>query len=76
MSNGQSFKFHVYHPPELAAGIRSFDEDVEVTFTNGLAPGTEQEFTEAFQDFLREWFDTKQVYTEETWNKIVNHDDH
>ena len=52
----KTFRFHICHPGESAAGIRPYTDTVTVSVESGEVPDHE-EFTDLIADALRQWFD-------------------
>jgi hypothetical protein len=57
-----TYKFFVYFPGEVAAGLYPFDDDVSVTLDSGNPGGEDGEFEEYMRQCLADWYDTKVIY--------------
>lgn len=58
------FKFSVYIPSELSAGIRGFSDTVAVIVYSGDPGGDPGEFEAHIKESLMEWYDGGKVESE------------
>lgn len=63
----QTLIFHIRHPGEPGAGIRSFTETVTISAENDFG-GTSSDRTDYFRKALEDWFDGARVQTEVEFN--------
>lgn len=57
----KTFRYDIYSPSELSAGIRAYSDTVTVTVHSGDIGGLDEEFEEHIRASLREWFDGASV---------------
>jgi len=63
--------FQVVHRGERAAGIRPYEQEIQVNIVNEVHAGIEKEMTEELRTFFAEWYDGAKVYTKAEWDKII-----
>ena len=54
-------EFRIIQDSELAAGIRGFVDEVQISCESGDFGGDKQEFAEFMRDCLAEWYDGAKV---------------
>lgn len=57
-----TYVFDIEVPSEYSAGIRGFTDKIVVSIESGDPGGEPGEFTQAMEQFLREWYDTQNVH--------------
>lgn len=53
----KEYKFDIYFPGDMSAGLWSYSDVVAVTVDSGNPGGEEGEFEQWLVEFLGEWFD-------------------
>ena len=53
----EKYRFFIDFPGELAAGLRSYSDEIEITIKSGDPGGEKGEFEEYIVGCLKEWYD-------------------
>jgi len=57
----KKYKFEIYVPPEVSAGIRGFSDIITIEVESGDPGGVPGEFEKFMEDAFLEWFDGARI---------------